>query len=115
VSEIARNIRSASRQCLAAVKGHTEADIEWVQARILEFMKTGLAFVDAVDAACWEATDRILAREKERKTQERLRYREELRRKAEEAGHVDRHAPQGKPKPTLRTSLGDLAAARRRA
>lgn len=89
----------AVRRATKVLKGHNEADIAWTQTRAMALMFEGVAFVDAVSLAAEECSGRIILR------------------KLTDPVTLTGTAPEARgdrgQQPTLKTSLGDLLAARR--
>ena len=99
MTEPRRRIRQVSRQATTAVKGYTEADVTWAEEMVIALMHMGVAFVDAVDVAARECSLRILNRKIEA-----LRALQDLRNRQCDEARGQR--------PSLKTSLGDILAAK---
>ena len=99
----------------------TEADHAWAQERVIALMHTGVPFVDAAELASRECAQRVLERETdylERLEANRVSGHERRRQEreaeaAERRASLEARATPGM-QPSLRASLGDLLAAKRR-
>jgi len=125
MSESSRRIHQASRQATLAKAtlkglGYTNEDITWTETRVIALMLTGVPFVDAVDQASRECVSRLFDRKLQAlQTLDELRTRQRdegrAQREAEEAerrSKLEARATLGQ-RPSLKTSLGDLLAARK--
>jgi hypothetical protein len=126
MSEQRRNVHAAARKATLAKAtlknlGYTEDDIAWTEERTIALMIAGTPFVDAVDQASRECVERLFERKIAAITalgEMRARQRDEAHaaRQAEEAerrSKLEARATLGQ-RPSLKTSLGDLIAARSR-
>jgi hypothetical protein len=93
----ASDLIAAVRRATTVLKGYNEADVTWTQTRTMTLMLDGVIFVEAVSQAAEECSARI-------------------KRKLLETPLVVAPEARGgrNQQPTLKTSLGDLLAAKRR-
>jgi hypothetical protein len=103
----------------------TDDDVAWTEERTIALMQEGVPFARAVEIAAHLCTERILEREMERALRafqalerERERQRKE-REKRDAADHADHRAVlEAKAtlaqRPTLKATLGDLLAMKRK-
>lgn len=102
----------------------TPADLDWTELRVIELMtRDDMKFVDVVERAALECTARVLDREAAREEAylvaleaDRDRRRDERRRRDAETHEVQRAELRARAtpaqRPTLKTTLGDLLAAK---
>jgi len=121
MSEPHRRARAASRQATSAVEGYTEADVSWTELRTIALMQAGVTFTNAVSQAAMECSLRIFDRQLQalqalEDMRERQRDKARAKREAEQAERRSELEVRGElgQRPSLKTSLGDLLAARRR-
>ena len=103
MSESSRRIHAAARQAVTALNDYTEDDVRWTETRTIALMLTGVTFVNAVDQAAQECSKRIYDRVLLQEMRDRQR--------SEARAAYEAQATLGQ-RPTLKTSLGDLLAAR---
>jgi len=119
MSESSRRVHAASRRAATALKGYTEADIAWTEERVIALMLSGVGFVEAVTKAAEECSLRIIERkvaafEAERRHFEERREEARAKREADQAerrAELEARATLGQ-RPTLKTTLGAILAAR---
>lgn len=126
MSESSRRIHAASRQATKAIAtlkglGYTEDDVVWTETRTIALMLEGVPFIEAVEQASKECAVRLF----ERRVAALQTY-EEMRQRQREEGRTQRDAEEAErrsklearatlgQRPSLKTSLGDLIAAKRR-
>jgi hypothetical protein len=125
MSESSRRIHQASRRAILAKAtlkgmGYTDEDITWTETRVIALMLTGLPFVEAVDLASTECVKRLFGRRVaafvvEEDRRQHRRDENIVKQEAEQAerrAKLEARATLGQ-RPSLKTSLGDLIAARR--
>ena len=92
------DVSAAARRATVVINGSTGADVTWTETRTMALMLQGTAFVEAVSQAAEECSARI------------------IQRKLLETPLVVASETRGNKgqQPTLKTTLGDLLAARKR-
>jgi hypothetical protein len=126
MSESSRRIHQASRQATKAIAtlkglGYTEDDVTWTETRVIALMLTGVSFVDAVELASRECVQRLFERrvaafavyEDMRQKQRDEAHASRVTEEAERRSKLEARATLGQ-RPSLKTSLGDLLAAKAR-
>lgn len=109
-------IGAASRKATSVLRGHTEEDIVWAEVRVSALMIEGKSLVHAVSQTAEECRVRIMMRKVELDQQGRLdNFQREIDSVLKDEAEAKQRRINGLiGQPTLRSSLGDMLAARRR-